>query len=126
MARSIDASTSRSQPSDAIYADLCALVGMLMADSIHSSCTSKITVTAATSAGSVWEGLYIASGRFRAEIQSHPRHWPRNSLFDTVFDPFHVILSPLASTSHNGVASRHFRAEQPMLPSDLQLAITSQ
>ncbi|KAJ9515492.1 hypothetical protein QJQ45_016483, partial [Haematococcus lacustris] len=27
-------------------------------------------------------------------------------LFDTVSDPFHVILSPLASTSHNGVASR--------------------
>ncbi|GFH20610.1 hypothetical protein HaLaN_17760, partial [Haematococcus lacustris] len=36
----------------------------------------------------------------------HPRHWPRNSLFDTVFDPLHVILSPLGSTSHNGVASR--------------------
>ncbi|GFH22958.1 hypothetical protein HaLaN_20499 [Haematococcus lacustris] len=36
----------------------------------------------------------------------HPRHWPRNSLFDTVFDPQHVILSPLGSTSHNGVASR--------------------
>ncbi|KAJ9513710.1 hypothetical protein QJQ45_015468 [Haematococcus lacustris] len=36
----------------------------------------------------------------------HPRHWPRNSLFDTVFDPLHVILSPLGSTSYNGVASR--------------------
>ncbi|KAJ9533435.1 hypothetical protein QJQ45_026486 [Haematococcus lacustris] len=36
----------------------------------------------------------------------HPRHWPRNSLFGTVFDPLHVILPPLGSTSHNGVASR--------------------
>ncbi|GFH31240.1 hypothetical protein HaLaN_30239, partial [Haematococcus lacustris] len=36
----------------------------------------------------------------------HPRHWPRNPLFDTVFDPLHVILSPLGSTSHTGVASR--------------------
>ncbi|KAJ9522936.1 hypothetical protein QJQ45_023728 [Haematococcus lacustris] len=36
----------------------------------------------------------------------HPRHWPRNSLFGTVFDPLHVILLPLGSTSHNGVASR--------------------
>ncbi|KAJ9520316.1 hypothetical protein QJQ45_030223 [Haematococcus lacustris] len=86
-------------------------------------------------------------------------HWPRNSLFDTVFEPLHVILPPLGSTSHNGVASRlgpllsivlhclddlisfamsfsiclyacrnrrHFRAEQPMLPSDWQLANTYQ
>ncbi|GFH08275.1 hypothetical protein HaLaN_03210 [Haematococcus lacustris] len=31
----------------------------------------------------------------------HPRHWPRNSLFGTVFDPLHVILPPLgiANTS---------------------------
>ncbi|KAJ9524550.1 hypothetical protein QJQ45_024139, partial [Haematococcus lacustris] len=36
----------------------------------------------------------------------HPRHWPRNSLFGTVFDPLHVILPPLGSTSHSGVASR--------------------
>ncbi|GFH20675.1 hypothetical protein HaLaN_17835 [Haematococcus lacustris] len=36
----------------------------------------------------------------------HPRHWPRNSLFGTVFDPLHVILLPLGSTSHSGVASR--------------------
>ncbi|GFH31705.1 hypothetical protein HaLaN_30797 [Haematococcus lacustris] len=36
----------------------------------------------------------------------HPRHWPRNSLFGTVFDALHVILPPLGSTSHNGVASR--------------------
>ncbi|GFH09542.1 hypothetical protein HaLaN_04709, partial [Haematococcus lacustris] len=36
----------------------------------------------------------------------HPRHWPRNSIFGTVFDPLHVILPPLGSTSHNGVASR--------------------
>ncbi|KAL6753786.1 hypothetical protein V8C86DRAFT_3028560, partial [Haematococcus lacustris] len=36
----------------------------------------------------------------------HPRHWPRNSLFGTVFDPLHVILPPLGSTSHNGVVSR--------------------
>ncbi|KAJ9507622.1 hypothetical protein QJQ45_019189 [Haematococcus lacustris] len=38
--------------------------------------------------------------------RGHPRHWPRNSLFDTVFDPLHVILSPLGSTSYTGVASR--------------------
>ncbi|KAJ9513693.1 hypothetical protein QJQ45_015448 [Haematococcus lacustris] len=36
----------------------------------------------------------------------HPRHWPRNSLFGTVFDPLHVVFPPLGSTSHNGVASR--------------------
>ncbi|GFH15357.1 hypothetical protein HaLaN_11567 [Haematococcus lacustris] len=36
----------------------------------------------------------------------HPRHWPRNSLFGTVLDPLHVILPPLGSASHNGVASR--------------------
>ncbi|KAJ9513748.1 hypothetical protein QJQ45_015497, partial [Haematococcus lacustris] len=39
-------------------------------------------------------------------ITGHPRHWPRNSLFGTVFDPLHVILPPLGSTSYNGVASR--------------------
>ncbi|KAJ9507795.1 hypothetical protein QJQ45_019296 [Haematococcus lacustris] len=39
-------------------------------------------------------------------VTGHPRHWPRNSLFGTVFDPLHVILPPLGSTSHNGVASR--------------------
>ncbi|GFH06685.1 hypothetical protein HaLaN_01355 [Haematococcus lacustris] len=33
-------------------------------------------------------------------------HWPRSSLFNTVFDPLHAILSPLGSTSHNGVVSR--------------------
>ncbi|KAJ9532960.1 hypothetical protein QJQ45_018056 [Haematococcus lacustris] len=39
-------------------------------------------------------------------VACHPRHWPRNSLFGTVIDPLHVILPPLGSTSHNGVASR--------------------
>ncbi|GFH21923.1 hypothetical protein HaLaN_19309, partial [Haematococcus lacustris] len=55
----------------------------------------------------------------------HPRHWPRNSLFGTVFDPLRVILPPLGSTSHSGVACRHFRAEQPLLPLDWQLANAS-
>ncbi|KAJ9531867.1 hypothetical protein QJQ45_022023 [Haematococcus lacustris] len=44
--------------------------------------------------------------RSRGVVQGHPRHWPRNSLFGTVFDPLHVILPPLGSTSHIGVASR--------------------
>ncbi|GFH27621.1 hypothetical protein HaLaN_25977, partial [Haematococcus lacustris] len=39
-------------------------------------------------------------------LGGHPRHWPRNSLFGTVFDPLRVILPPSGSTSHNGVASR--------------------
>ncbi|GFH18244.1 hypothetical protein HaLaN_15014, partial [Haematococcus lacustris] len=47
----------------------------------------------------------------------HPRHWPRNSLFGTVFDPLHERWIG---------GRRHFRAEQPLLPSDLQLANTSQ
>ncbi|GFH32231.1 hypothetical protein HaLaN_31418, partial [Haematococcus lacustris] len=45
-----------------------------------------------------WQQVLIPTG--------HPRHWPRNSLFGTVFDPLHVILPPFGSTSHNGVASR--------------------
>ncbi|GFH14398.1 hypothetical protein HaLaN_10444 [Haematococcus lacustris] len=36
----------------------------------------------------------------------HPRHWPRNSLFGSIFDPLRVILPPLSSVSHSGVASR--------------------
>ncbi|KAJ9516717.1 hypothetical protein QJQ45_027127 [Haematococcus lacustris] len=64
----------------------------------------------------------------------HPRHWPRNSLFGTVFDPLHVILPPLGSTSHNGVASRRggLVAGGISVPSSLcchwtgQLANTSQ
>ncbi|KAJ9514676.1 hypothetical protein QJQ45_028444 [Haematococcus lacustris] len=45
-------------------------------------------------------------GGSRLDVLGHPRHWPRNSLFGTVFDPLHVILPPLGSTSYNGVASR--------------------
>ncbi|GFH33527.1 hypothetical protein HaLaN_32912, partial [Haematococcus lacustris] len=64
----------------------------------------------------------------------HPRHWPRNSLFGTVFYPLHVILPPLGSTSHNGVASRRVGlvAGGISVPSSLccrwtgQLANTSQ
>ncbi|GFH32825.1 hypothetical protein HaLaN_32112 [Haematococcus lacustris] len=74
-------------------------------------------------AGSGMKPIHQQCGHYAA---GHPRHWPRNSLFDTVFDPLHVILSPLGSTSHYGVASRHVRAEQPLLPSDSQLAYTSQ
>ncbi|KAJ9532964.1 hypothetical protein QJQ45_018050, partial [Haematococcus lacustris] len=64
----------------------------------------------------------------------HPRHWPRNSLFGTVFDPLNVILPPLGSTSHSGVASRRggLVAGGISVPSSLccrwtgQLANTSQ
>ncbi|GFH29753.1 hypothetical protein HaLaN_28468, partial [Haematococcus lacustris] len=76
------------------------------------------------------------SGMFllTANPAGHPRHWPRNSLFGTVFDPLHVILPPLGSTSHNGVASRRggMVAGGISVPSSLccrwtgQLANTSQ
>ncbi|GFH15746.1 hypothetical protein HaLaN_12036, partial [Haematococcus lacustris] len=58
--------------------------------------------------------------RVRA-VMGHPRHWPRNSLFGTVFDPLHVILPPFGSTSHNGVASRRdeFVAGGISVPSSL-------
>ncbi|GFH17258.1 hypothetical protein HaLaN_13850 [Haematococcus lacustris] len=74
-------------------------------------------------------------------VTGHPRHWPHNSLFGSVFDPLHVVLPMLGSVSHNGVASRlgallsiergiggrrQFRAEQPLLSSDRQLAKTFQ
>ncbi|KAJ9512595.1 hypothetical protein QJQ45_018900 [Haematococcus lacustris] len=72
--------------------------------------------------------------RHQRQRQSRPRHWPRNSLFGTVFDPLHVILPPLGSTSHNGVASRRggLVAGSISVPSSLcchwteQLANTSQ
>ncbi|GFH32173.1 hypothetical protein HaLaN_31350, partial [Haematococcus lacustris] len=85
----------------------------------------------------VREFKYSATTAFAAthmRAGGHPRHWPRNSLFDTVFDQLHVILSPLGSTSHHGAASRRggLVAGGISVPSSLccrwtgQLANTSQ